>query len=164
MKKLLFASVIGVALLSACGEPKKDVKTDVAVADTTLKYFGDTITLDGAVPADQLMSKINGKDSLKIKLTGKVEEVCQKKGCWMTMNIGGDKTMQIRFKDYGFFVPKNAPGKVATIEGVVFTDTTSVAQLKHYAEDGGKSKEEIAKITKPEVSLSFEAHGVIIKD
>lgn len=81
----------------------------------------------------------------------------------MTMNIGNDKTMQVKFKDYAFFVPKDASGKTVFIEGVAFTDTTSVQELQHYAEDGGKSKEEIAKITEPEISVSFEAHGVIIK-
>jgi len=163
MKKIFFLSAVGLALLSACGSPKNDAQNQAPAKDTTLSYFGDTITMDGAVPADQLLAQMNGKDSVKIKLTGKVDEVCQKKGCWMTMNIGNDKTMQIRFKDYGFFVPKDAPGKTAVIEGVAFTDTTSVAQLQHYAEDAGKSKEEIAKITQPEVSLSFEANGVIIK-
>lgn len=155
--------MIGLAVISACGNPKTDAKNEAPAKDTTLSYFGDTITMDGAVAADQLMAQMNGRDSVKIKLTGRVDEVCQKKGCWMTMNIGGDKTMQIRFKDYGFFVPKDAPGKTAVIEGVAFTDTTSVEQLKHYAEDAGKSKEEIAKINAPEVSLSFEANGVIIK-
>ena len=33
----------------------------------------------------------------------------------------------------------------------IFIDTLSVPQLKHYAEDAGKSKEEISKITNPEI-------------
>jgi hypothetical protein len=35
--------------------------------------------------------------------------------------------------------------------------------LKHYAKDGGKSKEEIAKIKKPEVTYAFTATGVYLK-
>ena len=62
-----------------------------------------------------------------------------------------------------FFVPKDASGKTAIFEGVAYNDTIPVNDLKHYAEDEGKSKEEIEKITKPEVTISFEAHGVIIK-
>lgn len=163
MKKLAVLSVIGIALLSACGNNKEETKTEVATVDTTLQYFGDTITMDGAVPADQLAAQMQGKDSLKVKLTGVINEVCQKKGCWMTMKIGNEKEMQVRFKDYAFFVPKNASGKTVVVEGVAFTDTTSVAELKHYAEDGGKTKEEIAQITQPEINVSFEANGVIIK-
>ena len=163
MKKIALLSVIGLALFSACGNNKEEVKTETATVDTTLQFFGDTIKMDGAVPADQLAAQMQGKDSVRIKLTGVIKEVCQKKGCWMTMNIGNEKEMQVRFKDYGFFVPKDASGKTVVMEGVAFTDTTSVAELKHYAEDGGKTKEEIAQITQPEINVSFEANGVIIK-
>jgi hypothetical protein len=119
--------------------------------------------MDGAIASTELAAKMQGQDSLKVKLSGTIKEVCQKKGCWMTMNIGNDKNMQVRFKDYAFFVPKDASGKTVVVEGVAFTDTTSVAELQHYAEDGGKTKEEIAKITEPEINISFEASGLIIK-
>jgi hypothetical protein len=163
MKKLLFISALSVALFSACGNNKEESKNETALTDTTLQYFGDSITMDGAIAADQFASQMAGKDSMKVKLTGPINEVCQKKGCWMTMNIGNDQTMQVKFKDYAFFVPKDATGKTVVIEGVAFTDTVAVAELKHYAEDGGKSKEEIEKITEPEISISFEANGVILK-
>jgi len=163
MKKLLFLSTISIALFSACAGNKVENKNEIAAIDSTLQYFGDSITTSDAVPADQLVAKMQGKDSLKIKLTGPIAEVCQKKGCWMNMNVGNNQSMKIRFKDYAFFIPKDASGKTVFIEGVAFKDTTSVADLQHYAEDGGKTKEEIAKITEPEISISFEANGVILK-
>ncbi|MDF2437755.1 MAG: amino acid aminotransferase [Bacteroidota bacterium] len=163
MKKLFFISGVTVALLSACGDNNKETKTETAAADTSLQFFGDSINQEGAMPSTELAAKMEGKDSMKVKLMGTINEVCQKKGCWMTMPIGNDKTMQVKFKDYAFFVPKDASGKTVVIAGVAFTDTTSVAELQHYAEDGGKSKEEIAKITEPEINISFEASGVILK-
>ena len=42
-------------------------------------------------------------------------------------------------------------------------DTTSIEALQHYAEDEGKSKTEIAKITSPEIRLAFDAKGVLIR-
>ena len=162
MKKLFFLSVIGMAFLASCGN-NKEVKTETAAVDTSLQYFGDSITQDGAIAADQLATQMKGKDSMKVKLTGTIQEVCQKKGCWMNMNIGNNQSMKVRFKDYAFFVPKDAANKTVIIEGVAFNDTTSVSDLKHYAEDGGKTKEEIEKITEPEINIGFEAHGVIIK-
>ena len=48
-------------------------------------------------------------------------------------------------------------------EGKAFVKETSVEELKHYAEDAGKSKEEIAKITEPKLEMSFEASGVLMK-
>lgn len=163
MKKILFLSAIGITLFTACAERSGENNTETTMTDTSLQYFGDSITQDGAVAADQLASQMKGKDSLKIKLTGPIAEVCQKKGCWMNMNIGNDQSMRVRFKDYAFFLPKDAAGKIIFIDGVAFTDTTSVAELQHYAEDAGETKEEIAKITEPEISISFEANGVILK-
>lgn len=162
MKKLFILSTISLVLFSSCGE-NKEAKNETVLIDTTLQYFGDSITQIDAIAADQLSAQMKGMDSLKVKLTGVIEEVCQKKGCWMNMNIGNNQSMKVRFKDYAFFVPKDAAGKTVFMEGVAYTDTTSVAELKHYAEDGGKTKEEIEKITEPEISISFEANGVVIK-
>ncbi len=150
-------SLRALAFFASC----QNKKTETAA--TTAQYFGDTISEAGAIAADQLTTQMQGKDSLKVKLTATIADVCQKKGCWMNLNIGKDQTMKVSFKDYAFFVPKDAAGKTTVIEGVAFTDTTSVADLKHYAEDAGKSKEEIEKITQPEINIGFEAHGVIIK-
>lgn len=161
MKKLFLISGIVLAFFASCENKKTDANTEIAAA--SFQYFGDTITQDGAIAADQLAIQMKGKDSLKVKLTAAITDVCQKKGCWMNLNIGNNQTMKVSFKDYAFFVPKDAAGKTTIIEGVAFTDTTSIADLKHYAEDAGKSKEEIEKITQPEINIGFEAHGVIIK-
>ncbi len=165
MKKTFILFSLAALSFAACGTHTQEQGTEqtAQVADTTLMYFGDTITADGAVPATNLMASLSGKDSLKIKLTGTIEEVCQKKGCWMTLGLGDGKNMRVSFKDYAFFMPKDAAGKTVTIEGYAYNDTIPVAQLKHYAEDAKKSKEEIAQITQPEVSISFEANGVILK-
>jgi hypothetical protein len=81
----------------------------------------------------------------------------------MDLDLENGETMTVRFKDYGFFVPKDADGRIAIIEGWAKKDTTSVELLRHYAEDAGKTKEEIEAITEPEIGYSFEAKGVIIK-
>jgi hypothetical protein len=85
------------------------------------------------------------------------------KGCWMKVRTTDGQTMRVTFRDYGFFVPKDIAGKQVVFEGTAQQSTTSVADLKHYAEDAGKSKEEIAKITQPEKAVTFVADGVIVK-
>ena len=80
----------------------------------------------------------------------------------MKMSIAQD-TVLVRFKDYGFFVPKSgAEGKSAIVNGNISVDTLSVAQLRHYAEDAGKSIDEILSIVHPETTISFLADGVSI--
>ena len=85
------------------------------------------------------------------------------KGCWMTLD-GEEGDVRVTFKDYGFFVPtEGQEGKTAVIEGVAVKTVTDVATLKHYAQDAGKSAEEIAAITEPREEIALIATGVAIK-
>lgn len=173
MKKiLLFTATI--AFLSACknstnqGESEGESTTDstaveTSMVETSVHYYGDSITEEGAIEAQQLMTQMGEKDSVAVKLTGVINSSCQKKGCWMKMDMGNGEEMRISFKDYGFFVPKNLDGETAVIEGYAYVDTIGVDFLKHLAEDAGKSEEEIAAINEPEVSVNYVANGVIIK-
>lgn len=164
MNRILTAIVATFILFSCTTEQQKETNKEVTnQQEVNYTYFGDTITTDGAIDATQLISQLAGKDSVFVKVTGSIEEVCQKKGCWMNINLGNNQSMKVRFKDYAFFVPKDAAGQTVFIEGYAYNDTVSVAELKHYAEDAGKSKEEIEKINKPEISVSFEANGVVIQ-
>ena len=84
-----------------------------------LAYFGNEITEDGAVDVSSVKTQLEGKDSLNVKVVGKVDKVCQVKGCWMTMAYDGDQSMRVSFRDYGFFVPKDIDGKDAVIDGTL---------------------------------------------
>jgi len=137
---------------------------DSVAPDGSHSFHGMRISNDGAQPIGNLVNMMDGNSEIVTKLEGTVEACCQNKGCWMTMKLADGSDMRVRFQDYGFFVPKDAGGKIAVIEGTAFTDTTSVDDLRHYAEDAGQSQEEIEKITEPEISIGFLATGVIIKD
>ena len=125
--------------------------------------FGEEITEEGAISTAELLKKANDNEQITAKVSGVVESVCQAKGCWMKVKLDDGQTMRVTFKDYGFFVPKDIAGKTVVIDGTAKVETTSVIDLKHYAEDAGKSKDEIAKIKKPEKALGFVATGVIVK-
>ena len=74
-------------------------------------------------------------------------------------------TVFVKFKDYGFFVPKTGiEGKQILMSGKIFRDTISVDRLRHYAEDAKKSKEEIELITVPEYKINMIANAVAIRD
>lgn len=127
------------------------------------RHFGVKIDEQGAIAMQDLVKQMQGKEVLETKVQGKVVAVCQTKGCWMTLDKGDGSTMRVSFTDYGYFVPKDIAGSIVVIQGRAKVITTSVDELRHYAQDAGKSKEEIAKITEPETDLVFEADGVIIK-
>ena len=128
----------------------------------SLNFYGEKISTDNVIDYDSFIE--NSKIVSKSKIEGTILSSCPKKGCWMQVKINSD-TIQVTFKDYGFFVPKTGlKNKKTILEGYPKQDTISVKMLKHFAEDAGKSQKEIDKITKPEYKISFIASGVIIKD
>lgn len=157
--------LIGVLALNAqqACDPAKE-KGGNKKSKSSTGNFGATITKDGAIDVKTLPAAMKGKASSNVKIKGDVLAACQAKGCWMTADLGNGESMRMRFKDYGFFVPKDAGGKEFYAQGVASWDTTSVAELQHYAEDAGKSKAEIEKITEPKVELVFLAEGVILEE
>lgn len=138
--------------------------TIVAAVAQKAENFGAKINEKGALQPAEFVQEMDGKIEQEIKFTAKVNEVCQMKGCWMTLDLENGEEVMVRFKDYAFFVPKDAGGKTAVVEGRAYFDEVSVENLRHYAEDAGKSQEEINAITKPEMRLSFVADGVILKE
>ena len=129
-----------------------------------LKTFGAEITDEGFVTLDQATTMLESMDSLPLKLTGTVKEVCQNKGCWMNVvsENGESQPIFVKFKDYGFFVPKDCAGKKVVMEGIAYREVTPVDELRHYAEDKGASAEELAAITEPKEELKFMASGVLL--
>ncbi len=126
-------------------------------------YFGEEFEVSGkasktSAPFDQ----ISGKDSLQTQIVGEIKEVCQSKGCWMKVQLESNDEVFVRFKDYGFFVPKDAAGKKVVMNGAAFFEEMSVEDQRHYAEDEGASEDELAQITAPKKTLRFEADGVLI--
>lgn len=126
--------------------------------------YGDAITLDGAISVGEFEKAIQGVDSLSAKIRTVIQSSCAKKGCWMDVKLADGSNMMVRFRDYGFFVPKHGlEGKAVVIQGRAKKEETSVKMLQHYAEDAGKSADEIAAITEPKTAWTFEADGVLIK-
>ncbi len=164
MQKIILSLTL-IALLYSCKEETKGSKTTKTEATTSSEplYFGEKITADNAQPTDSLQSMMGSKTELNCKLIGKIDAVCQKKGCWMELKNNDGTTMRVTFKDYGFFMPKDCSGKTAIVDGIAKIEVTSIADLQEYAKDDGQSKEEIAKITEPLQELVFEAKGVILQ-
>ena len=135
---------------------------EVAEDAPTLEYFGEEISWDGAKDVAELLS-LGEEAEGELKVRGVITDVCQMKGCWMKVDLGNGETMRVTFKDYGFFVPKDAAGREVVIEGIAAMKVTDAETLRHYAEDAGKSEEEVAAITEAKNELSFEAKGVVIK-
>ena len=104
----------------------------------------------------------NVGDAYGAKIKAKILEVCPNKGCWLKLELPDGNQAMVKMKDYGFFVPLAAKGKEVVIEGEVSMKTTSVKELKHYAEDAKKSQAEIDAITQPKKEVNILAKGIVV--
>jgi hypothetical protein len=159
IKNIALAIAVTTFFLSC--EKKKDVAHDVV----TFAKFGDSISAENALSTTEMMRKytsLKEGDTLDISFTSTINEVCKKKGCWMTLALPEDNEAFVKFKDYGFFVPMNAQKKEVVVQGKAFISIESVDELKHYAKDAGKSQAAIDSIIAPKTTYSFVANGVLI--
>ncbi|MEP6675913.1 MAG: DUF4920 domain-containing protein [Ferruginibacter sp.] len=124
--------------------------------------FGEKIVAKGAIHADSVMNVFNNdKKTADIKVKGVVVDVCKAEGCWLRMETANGP-MLVKMKDHSYFVPLAMNGKTIVAEGTATYKETPVATLKHYAEDAGKSKDEIAAIKEPKKEVVLEAKGIIV--
>ncbi len=152
MKRLIFSAALLLSL--SAGAQIKPAAKNVT--------YGAKTTAANAVEVNILEEKLEASPKFIGKVKGTVIGVCEKKGCWMKLAQTDGDGIMIRFKDYKFFMPQNIVGKEVVLDGQAEMTTTSVEMLKHYAEDAGKSKEEIAKITEPKKEIEFTAKGVLV--
>ena len=131
---------------------------------TEIQIFGNQeMTEEGKITTKELLQTLSVQDSAFVKVEAVINSICQKKGCWMYVDLGDENEMLVRFKDYGFFVPMEASGDTAIIEGLAKVETLSVEWLKHLKEDANAPQEEIDAITESETIYSISAAtGVMI--
>jgi Domain of unknown function (DUF4920) len=158
MRKLfLTLAIAGFGFIANAQPPAGDAKQG--------EWYGEKVTTENALNINDVVAKLEGGSEFgDVKIKAKIVEVCPKKGCWLKLELNDGKTAMVKMKDYGFFLPVAAKGKTVVIDGEVKMKTTSVAELKHYAEDAKKSKEEIDAITKPEKEVKVTAKGIVIVD
>ncbi|MEX0966121.1 MAG: DUF4920 domain-containing protein [Bacteroidia bacterium] len=172
MMKNLLILPLAIMLLGSCSEQPTENKANrsesfsavqTGYADQDGEYYGEKFDISKAQSVDQMVKRVLKKGSYQTTVKGTVKEVCQKKGCWMKLVQQKDEDVMVTFKDYGFFVPKDISGETIYMHGTASLDTVDVATLQHYAEDAGKSQEEIDQITEPDVQMAFKADGVYLE-
>lgn len=167
----MYRSIIAIfitALFFACNSGTINEKQTSEVTEESGKdkngYFGEQISVKNLISGEKLVAMLGEQDSVWVSMQSKIVTNCQNSGCWMDLDVGNDEVIKVTFKDYAFFVPLDSEGKTAIVEGFAKKELIPVDMLKHYAEDDGKSQEEIDAITEPQMAYTFEAIGVIIEE
>ena len=159
-------------IICSCKEnnPSSENKVESTIKKETAqideKFFGENFDTSNAKDINDVnavYNDMNAGDTIQMTFKSKVNSVCKKKGCWMRLELPDGSESLVSFKDYGFFVPKDIENQTAIVNGKAFVKETPVEDLKHFAKDAGKSEEEIAAITEPKLTYSFEAEGVFLE-
>jgi hypothetical protein len=164
MKSFNIILVVFAMVLSCKGQNRDKNQNS---AQNILRSFGEKIEAVDAKNTKKMLADYNAmsqNDTLQTKFIAKVKEVCKAKGCWMKLALAHGEEAMVKFKDYGFFMPMDIEGKEVVVNGLAFLEAMSVEDQKHYAEDGGATADELAKIIAPKRTYGFEADGVFLKE
>ena len=165
MKRLIFAIVLFVGISGVSFAQEAEQKSEPPSGDAVLgDFYGkdvSKVSQENAVSVENLEQKLNNtKKSENVAVKGQVIDVCEKRGCWITIKTDTGSSFFVKMKDYAFFVPTALKGKNVILEGDAEKKITSVDELRHYAKDAKKSKAEIDAITAPKEEIRFVANGI----
>ncbi len=119
-----------------------------STSDVEGEIFGDKITLENQSTIQSILLYSEESKGKEFLISGEITNVCQKKGCWMTIKDVDDSEILIRFKDYGFFMPKDGFGRKVLAQGIYSNS------IDKQTNDAGEEIEVL--------SHSFTASGVIL--
>jgi hypothetical protein len=175
MNRLFSLALASLLLLATgCAEPAEAPIASLEEVPTTApaEYVSYGVPLDTdetivALTPTALVQDIATYQDAVVRVEGTVAQVCKMAGCWLTLENPTGQPIRVQ-------VPRDSSGYVFTfpldlgmvgviVEGTVRADTTSVETLRHFAEDEGRSKEEIDAITEPESTVVLTARGALVK-
>lgn len=145
-------------------EPVKGLgfgRTPEDQAAGTTAHYGWAFTTAGPVLPISTALADCARTGKVCRISAKVSGVCQNKGCWMTLTAPELKQeVRVKFKDYAFFMPRNAMGGTVDIEGVLTERVMPQEEAQHYADDAAKAGEEPRKVDGPVKAYLLMATGV----
>ena len=165
MKSFNILVVFLVLIVSCKNKQKPPEESENVQIEKNYASFGKLIDYKGAIGSEDMLDQFQSlkeADTLETKFSATVTDVCKSKGCWMKLNLKNGEEVMVKFKDYGFFVPKDIEGREVVLNGIAFVDNMSVEDQRHYAKDAGESQENIRQIKEPKRTFEFEADGVLI--
>lgn len=172
MKHLVLpALALGAAVsLGACktdpAAPATPVTT-AAVVPASYDSFGEAVTdTSAAMPIDSAAARIGTLDKTNVTVAGTVSEVCQKAGCWATLQTADGRTVRVNVAKtdsgaYRFTMPKDIAGRRVIVSGYLEEATMSAEDVEHLAEDAGEH--DSTKTYAETKELRLTASGVLVR-
>lgn len=131
--------------------------------------FGPSFDFSKSAPVTvaQVLAKPDSFLQQPFTVQGKIDAVCEKKGCWMQFATGAaEPTFRLKVKDGDMEFPVSAKGKTAfaygSLKAKAMTLEQSKTYLKHRAEEQGEAFD-AAKVTSAVTLYQFEPVSVLIE-
>ncbi len=116
--------------------------------------FGDPLSDRETTPLARIAGAPDEFAGQVVKTEGEITQVCQRMGCWMEMRSEGAQAIRVPMAGHNFFLPKDAAGRHAVIEGEVAVRELSDAEREHLASEGAQA---VAS------ALQISATGVVLR-
>ncbi|MCH2110679.1 MAG: DUF4920 domain-containing protein [Polyangiaceae bacterium] len=115
-------------------------------AESEFVQRGAPLSHRPVTPISQLLAHPKNFTEEKVKLQGVVQRACTKRGCWMEIAAKPPEpghpqrqdSLRITFKNYSFFVPLNAQGMQATVEGRLEVKKVPKERVDHLKAEGAR--------------------------
>jgi hypothetical protein len=161
---LIFTLIFGLSAFAQMDNDKEDAKAkaEQAPIDDKTSYPIKRGAISGSAKKVKLEKILKSPEKFagkNVLVKGVIVRSCKMEGCWMELASSKDsKSIRIKMKDHGFFIPLNAAGLNAKAEGIFTVKTISKEEVEHLIEDGAKFADRNADGSVTEVS--FVASGV----
>lgn len=134
---------------------------NVTVAPGEVVRRGEPVGDSPAVKFADVLKEPSKYEGKRVVVEGVVERVCQMQGCWMELAPEkGARGVRVAMKDHAFFVPFNAAGLRARVDGTLSVKTLSQEDADHYEGEGAKLKRNPDGTA---TEISFVATGVELR-
>jgi len=152
-KAFLFVAIVVGSSLAACGRgpdpsetkavPEKvEVAAHPALKPLAGKKFGAEITEKTSVALDALLREPAKFQTRTVRTEGTVSAVCKAMGCWMELADAAGQA-HVRMAGHSFFVPRDASGHHAVVQGTVIRNTDDECSQEAKQQTGAVAKIEI---------------------
>ncbi|MEM7199848.1 MAG: DUF4920 domain-containing protein [Planctomycetota bacterium] len=151
--------------VTASGPSFEQTRTEELGARLDVAEFdlvADGVRQGPALPVADVVAAVDkyaGKGQIRVE--GEIAAVCQKRGCWMRLETG-DEDLLVKFGDCDRYVPTDAAGRTALVEGELVVEVVSVEERRHMLEDAGDT-EAAAAVAEPSRRLRLNASGAAIR-
>ncbi len=159
--------VLPLLLLGAC-QPETPPPPDAPAEEASYEARGQAISAAGAVPVEAVAAEPGAYVGQAVKVEGTATQVCQKKGCWATLDAGSGRRVRVVMPrteggGYAFTLPQDLGRARLVVEGTLTADTLSGTMQRHFAQDAGRRADAEAAELHPAPELQITAAGVLIQ-